>query len=97
MAIAFHNIMFDLEITNPQLTHIMDAINNELLFDVINNCGITNAGVRIGQLHALLHHVNTRATEMKESMVVAKIFLIDMPPDVWEDLVSLHVDSEKFT
>ncbi|KAI6182112.1 Acyltransferase [Aphelenchoides bicaudatus] len=86
MAIAFHNIMFDLEITNPQLTHIMDAINNELLFDVINNCGITNAGVRIGQLHALLHHVNTRATEMKESMVVAKIFLIDMPPDVWEDL-----------
>ncbi|KAI6179700.1 hypothetical protein M3Y98_00638700 [Aphelenchoides besseyi] len=64
----------------------MDAANTELHHNVVITYGMSGAGARLGRIFSLMHHIATRTTEMRESLIVAKIFLMDLQPDVWSDL-----------
>ncbi|KAI6219180.1 CRE-NHR-84 protein [Aphelenchoides fujianensis] len=85
-AITFYHVLSDLDLLTPDVKLLMDAANNELHYNVVQTFGLSGAGARLGRLFALLHHVATRTTEVRESLVIGRIFLMDLQPDVWDDL-----------
>ncbi|CAD5205805.1 unnamed protein product [Bursaphelenchus okinawaensis] len=84
--IMFCNCINDLNLVMPEVQTTCDALNTELVYYVANMYGVANIGQRIGKIHQLVHHISNRGTELRESMVLARVFFPDASSECWEQL-----------